>query len=190
MIWNLIDGKVYIGSTKDLYSRLGDHFKGLFGNYHNNRHLQFAWNKYGAENFTYKIVQFTSIENLAKAEQAWMDWTKCCDDKHGYNFCPIARSPQGRKHTELAKAKMSAWHKQKKLSEDHKRNIALAGKRRINSEETRRKISINNIGKHFGNPRVKWMCPDGYYCYCVECRKRKAVDAKKNRLIRNARNAK
>jgi len=55
-IVNLVNDKIYIGSSINLKNREKDHFKDLKGNYHSNRYLQYAFNKYGENNFRiYKI---------------------------------------------------------------------------------------------------------------------------------------
>lgn len=187
-LFNIFDKKIYVGSSVDLCLRLKDHFKKLFGGYHYNNHLQSAWRKYGFENFRYRIVQIVeNIENLHKVEQSWIDWTQCYKDEIGYNFCPVARSTSKKPISIETRLKMSLAKKGVPLSVEHRKNIGLASTGRIKSEEERRKLSIANKGKHFGNLRVKWICPDGYYCKCAECRKRKAAEAKRMRLVRNAR---
>ena len=46
-IKNLINGKLYIGSSIDVDKRLKSHFSALDKGCHNNAYLQNAWNKYG-----------------------------------------------------------------------------------------------------------------------------------------------
>ena len=56
-IENLINGKVYIGQSKDLYERLRKHKESLKNNYHFNAHLQNSYNKYGTDNFSFGIIE-------------------------------------------------------------------------------------------------------------------------------------
>ena len=72
-ITNLANGKFYIGSTANLYTRLYLHFSQLNKNKHSNPHLQFSYNKYGKENFKYEIVLFCKDEELLEAEQWFID---------------------------------------------------------------------------------------------------------------------
>lgn len=59
-IKNLVNGKLYIGSTKgELRRRKSAHLAKLRYNKHFNSHLQNAWNKYGEENF-----EFIDIETI------------------------------------------------------------------------------------------------------------------------------
>ena len=45
-ILNKIDGKFYLGSSKDIEHRWIDHIRELRKNNHHNDYLQHAWNKY------------------------------------------------------------------------------------------------------------------------------------------------
>jgi group I intron endonuclease len=68
-IINKINNKKYVGSTTESFSRrLGHHRHVLNNNTHRNRHLQNAWNKYGEDNFEFKIIEKIS-ENILNVEQ-------------------------------------------------------------------------------------------------------------------------
>ena len=49
-IVNTVNGKIYIGSSKNIDRRWNEHIRVLELNAHNNQHLQNAWNKYGKNN--------------------------------------------------------------------------------------------------------------------------------------------
>ena len=55
-IENLINGKIYIGSSVDLLGRKNAHFSQLNRNIHGNKKLQNSFNKYGKDNFNFKIL--------------------------------------------------------------------------------------------------------------------------------------
>ena len=55
-IINLVNGKRYIGSSKDLYYRLSKHIWDLNRNSHVNNHLQNSWSKYGKDSFEVTIL--------------------------------------------------------------------------------------------------------------------------------------
>ena len=59
MIKNNVDGKVYIGSSKNINKRKNRHFSELRHNKHNSIHLQKAFNKFGEESFSFNILRFT-----------------------------------------------------------------------------------------------------------------------------------
>ena len=102
-ITNKVTGEFYIGSSVDLYRRLNAHRFRLAGGYHINSHLQNAWNKYGADGFSFETVLYCDIESLLYYEQVLLDGLKST-----YNIAKIAGKPMlGRKHTEEAKRKIS-----------------------------------------------------------------------------------
>lgn len=73
IIFNTKNGKKYIGSTVNLYTRLQKHRSLLRSNKHENSYLQNAWNKYGELYFQYSILEFSNLENLTIKEQYWID---------------------------------------------------------------------------------------------------------------------
>lgn len=72
-IRNLINGKCYYGSSKDIESRWKNHKKALYDNSHYNTILQRAWNKYGAENMIFEIVEECEKSVLLEKEQKYLD---------------------------------------------------------------------------------------------------------------------
>ena len=72
-IRNKINNKIYIGSTVDFKKRKATHLKELRQGKHANSHLQNAWNKYGEDNFSFKIIERCSIENLLIREQYYIN---------------------------------------------------------------------------------------------------------------------
>ena len=121
--------KVYIGSSVNIDGRWRSHRKELRNGSHHSVYLQRSWNKHGENNFIFKIIETVEPTKvtLLEREQYWMDYYKCYNKKYGYNINPTAGSPLGYKWTE--------GRKQKRMGH-------------IVSEETRKKISISNSGKH------------------------------------------
>lgn len=59
-ITNLVNGKTYIGKTGVSFGDRWDcHKAQLNGGYHDNPHLQKAWNKYGSKSFEFAVVEAT-----------------------------------------------------------------------------------------------------------------------------------
>jgi group I intron endonuclease len=56
-IVNVKNGKIYIGSSKNIKRRWGIHKSSLKNNRHHSVYLQRAWNKYGKENFIYEVIK-------------------------------------------------------------------------------------------------------------------------------------
>lgn len=73
MIKNLINGKKYYGSSKNIEKRWKNHLNKLIKNKHENCKLQRAWNKYGQEHFEFKVIELTSIEELLLTEQKYLN---------------------------------------------------------------------------------------------------------------------
>lgn len=63
-IINNINGKSYIGSSRNICNRLRCHYYELRNNKHCNKRLQNSWNKYGEENFEFQLVETCNLENL------------------------------------------------------------------------------------------------------------------------------
>jgi group I intron endonuclease len=106
-IRNLVNGRLYVGSSKDIQVRWAEHRTDLRKGVHVNPHLQRAWNKYGEGSFAFEFIERTKAKRLIEREQHWMDFHDVV--KTGYNVLPSARpGRRGLKHTAEARAKMSA----------------------------------------------------------------------------------
>lgn len=108
-ITNVINKKIYIGSSSNIDGRWLKHRSDLRLNKHNSSYLQHSWNKYGEQAFKFKFLEETN--NLILQEQYYMDKFKSYNKNFGYNICPKARTCAGRS-----------------LSEMHKKRIGLANK--------------------------------------------------------------
>lgn len=134
-IINLQNGKCYIGSSKNLSLRCRQHKTALSNNRHYNRHLQSAWNQYGSIVFEFRPILYCNREDLAKAEQYWIDFLK-----PEYNVVIYVGSPnKGIPCSPERKAKLSAHFKDKPLSKEHSEKISKAklGKPLSNEHRTK-----------------------------------------------------
>lgn len=75
-IVNKVNGKCYIGSTKNLHHRWSVHKHRLSLNQHHSIILQRAWNKYGQINFKIELIEVVSPKNLLQKEQEFIDKLK------------------------------------------------------------------------------------------------------------------
>jgi len=149
-------GRVYVGSAICIIERWYSHRKELKAMKHGNSMLQNAWQKYGPESFIFEVLEYCSLEQLLIREQHHMDVLRSYDRQHGFNLSPIAGSCLGVKHSEAARANMSAAHLGKKQSEEliTKRAAANRGKKR--SEETKAMMSAARLGnKHSEETKAK-----------------------------------
>jgi group I intron endonuclease len=72
-IKNLVNGKCYYGSSKQIEKRFDRHKRELKNNIHINCVLQRAWDKYGENNFIFEIVEECNINVLLETEQKYLD---------------------------------------------------------------------------------------------------------------------
>lgn len=103
-IRNLVNNKLYIGSSFRLYERMLQHFADLRRNDHENIHLQNAFNKYGEQNFIFEVIEFCDKELQYDIEQYWINNFK--NTNNIYNINLIASNPpnlKGSKHPNYGK---------------------------------------------------------------------------------------
>jgi group I intron endonuclease len=146
-ITNTVNGKKYYGSSVNMEGRERQHWSDLRKGKHKNPHLQAAWNKYGKNAFKFAVVERLPKEQLAIAEQRYLD-----QNKGGYNIGRFADAPaRGRKRSAEFCAKMSAARKGRKLSEAHKMALSVAGKGRRMTDGQRIAASSRMKGNVLGD---------------------------------------
>lgn len=85
-IINLINGKMYVGSSVDMeYRWFSRHLNHLQKNKHENQHLQSSWNKYGEENFEIIILEKCDRSKFKEREEYFMNFYFSWDRQYGYN---------------------------------------------------------------------------------------------------------
>lgn len=138
-ILNIINNKIYIGSSKELYTRIKRHKYQLKNNIHGNFHLQNAWNKYGEKSFIFEIIKKCELDNLINLEEYYINKYKSNNRKFGYN---IESFICGRKE-------MSSNTKSKISKTKLKANLSSPMKGKTHSLEAREKIRLANLGRKF-----------------------------------------
>lgn len=92
-IKNLVNGKVYIDSTRNLKTINGKKVQLKFGSFFNNKALQEEWNQYGEEAFAFEVLEvlkekddpyFDIKKELSKLEEKWLETLQPYDER-GYN---------------------------------------------------------------------------------------------------------
>lgn len=164
-IKNIINNRIYIGSTSNFKKRFYQHKKLLEYNKHFNKYLQNSYNFHGKEVFIFEIIKTLPINDneLKNCEQIFLDlfWDNC-------NFCFNSNKKskiknkrkinKKRKLTNQHKDNISKSHIGKKLSEEHKNKIKENAKNNPNygcknkkmSIETKEKIRASRLGnKHW-----------------------------------------
>lgn len=89
-IKNIVNNKVYIGKSKNIYKRIHQHLYDLRNNRfkNENQHLLKSWYKYGNDNFEYFVLEYLDYdENLVKEKELyWINYYNSTDRNKGYNF--------------------------------------------------------------------------------------------------------
>jgi group I intron endonuclease len=93
IITNLINKKVYIGKSINVYARLNDHKRSLLSGKHNNHHLQRSVDSYGIDNFTFELLEEYPIEYICSFENFWCLLLNTHNKDFGFNIKPT--SPTG-----------------------------------------------------------------------------------------------
>lgn len=168
-IRNIINDDYYLGRTIHLEKRKYYHFHFLSKNYHVNRILQNAYNKYGKENFVFEIFKETNKANMVYDEQYFLVFYKGKYNISDSAYTPPSRSMKGVLNprygasiSDEQKKKTSEFHKGKKwaqgrvVSPEAKRKSSLSHKL-LDTPERRQMMSMVQIGLQAGgkNPRAK-----------------------------------
>ncbi len=146
-IQNKVNGKVYIGSSKNIEWRWNNHISSLDAHSPKcNRILQIAWDKYGEDNFIFEIVEECPEELLIERESYWIKFYDSKNKEKGYNI----RNPEIHEPLHQETKKRISESLKTKYSEDR-----LKGKRHVSfgksiSEEHKMKISKSNRGPNNG----------------------------------------
>ena len=101
MIRNKINDKVYIGQSIHIQNRLDGHKRELRKGRHDSRHLQFAWDKYGEENFEFLSICECKKEKLNEMEQYYILCFESYLGDFGYNTSLGGQSSLMREETRI-----------------------------------------------------------------------------------------
>jgi len=125
-IINILNNKIYIGSSTQINKRWKKHKQCLRRNKHHSNHLQNAWNLYGEESFKIELLEQVepSKEKLLEREDYWISFFNSANSDFGYNVRIKAGSCLGTKRSEETRKKMSEIAKKRVISEETKQKIA------------------------------------------------------------------
>jgi group I intron endonuclease len=151
-IENLINGKKYIGQADNLKRRQNAHKNSLNINKSKCVVLQNAWNKYGEENFIFKILLYCEKFFLSEYEIFFIKNMKSHISENGYNISWGGNASfKNRHHSDYSKQLLREQRLGKLMSEEAKqkdRESNLGDKNgfygKIHSDETKFKMSKNH----------------------------------------------
>lgn len=161
-------GKRYIGSSLNGIQRSKEHIGSLNRGRHHNRHFQNSWNKHGADQFVWELIEECAEEDLLVREQFWVNHYRSAEPEFGFNIAYPYRQP-------IPSARMSESHKAywgsltdgekaervRYLGTEELQALASAGKR----EETARKRASDQM-------KVQWQDPEFYELIVTQLRAR------------------
>ena len=180
VITNTTNGRMYVGKTKynSPWRRFYQHWASA--RKHPETPLQRDMIKYGIDKFTVEVACYDYEENLDDAEIFWAETLHTyIKDKHpdfsrGYNaikcgnYSPPVKKPAaqiitsmkakhtnnhwlGRKHRPESKYKIGCTWRGKTFSEEHKKKLCIARKKRIQTPEYNLKARNNRIASVLEN---------------------------------------
>ena len=133
-ITNKLNGKSYIGKTSMNFGDRWDcHRAQLNGGYHDNPHLQNAWNKYGADNFEFEIIEVVNNhEMLNELEMKYISEYRSHDMSYNLHDGGDGGYNLGRHLSEDTKRKIGEKNR-KKASQSTRDKMSTSQKRRFQS---------------------------------------------------------
>jgi group I intron endonuclease len=142
-IYRIVNSKnqtCYVGQSRDIKKRVGEHFRLLRRGIHPNKHLQQSFDSFGREAFAFHIeVVCEDVSDLDTIEEAFLTGDAFFDESPNlFNISSTAHKPmQGRLHTE-----------------DSKRQISLSkiGRTDHVTDGYRKKLQIAQINRFMSDP--------------------------------------
>lgn len=143
-IRNIQDNKRYIGQSVNIEKRFITHRSSLNKGSHFNKHLQYAWNKYGKEQFVFEVVEICEKCSLNDKETYWKDYydPQTYNLGHTGNVGTVSQETRDKVSVSINKLINSMSDEERKLKYGHNKNV---GKKR--SEEVKLRISNTLRGK-------------------------------------------
>lgn len=117
MIKNNITNKVYIGSSINIKNRWRSHLSELRRNVHYNSYLQRSWNKYGENNFEFKVLEeVTEKDLLLEVERKYVSLYNSDERDSGYNQAKVSTDKTRFTHSEESRIKIGKASKERGVS--------------------------------------------------------------------------
>ena len=156
-IKNHITNQYYIGVDSYYPKRLNQHQSKLKNNKHRNRHLQSSYNKYGAENFSFKLLKFCeNRKEMLSEEVKYIKHFKSF--KEGFNHTIGGEGSFGYKHSKESLLKMKGGDYSFTQTQEFKDKISKAnkGKKKKPFQKVSKGLEIDNKKLYsLGKPNFK-----------------------------------
>lgn len=152
-IVNKVNGKYYVGKTKNLDGRWRQHKWSLSKGIHHSYKLQDDYNLYGIECFEFEVIDYVDAAELLSVEQKYLD--ECSNNvDSNYN---VTYSSEIVKMTDEIKKKLSRAAIKRMTDPNMRKRISEKMKGRVVSEETRRKQSLSQLRRKKRLQRESWI---------------------------------
>lgn len=106
VIKNIINDKIYVGSSINIKDRLIRHKSMLRGGYHDNEYLQKSYDKYGEISFIFETIELCDITDLSDKENYFIKLYNSNNSDYGYNLALVSDDRKN-KFNNNTKVKMS-----------------------------------------------------------------------------------
>lgn len=135
-IENIINHKKYIGQSVNVEHRWYCHRSDLKNKKHDNDYLQKSWNKYGEENFQFRVLEQCPRDMLNEKERYYIDLYNTMNRDYGYN---LKSGGQDRNY----------------VTDDIKKKISIANKKYYDEHPEAKTQKANAAYKQWQNPDIK-----------------------------------
>lgn len=149
----LSTNKIYIGKANNLYKRIACHKNSEKSNknlYISNVIKKYGWNNFDLE-ILYEFNKNVGLYEMLSLEVAFIDFFNSTDKEVGYNICKFSNDNTGIKRSEEFKNKLRQLNLGKRHTEETKKKISLNNPRhnlgKKLSDEVKEKLRNYNLGK-------------------------------------------
>lgn len=152
-IRNVVDGRIYVGSTTSFRHRRYNHVNSLRRGVHHCRPLQIAFDTNGEVSFVFEILEAVpNVELLTEREAYWMAATGCLRAGVGYNVAlEPGASLRGRKFpgrilSAETRAKIGNAHRGRKVSDETRAKMSAAATgRKMSAEASKKRVATQKL---------------------------------------------
>lgn len=149
-IRNTAAGKVYVGSSNNLWLRALKHRSELRRGKHCNHYLQRAWDKWGEQSFQWETLSLNPVESLIQVEQSFIESLNAAARRNGYNLIKDAIRHEFTAEVIEQMRRVRSGKKPWNVGVPCPEHVKLAGIRantgRIKTDSERAKLSLAMLG--------------------------------------------
>ncbi len=149
-IISLIDGRMYIGGTKNIQLRIQKHRHCLKKGIHRSGVLQDHYNTHGSDSIQFELVELCNEDQLLIREQFYLDIYQPFEPS-GFNQCKLAGTVKGYKHSDAERAKMSKGRTGIKMSAEFRENRRKVWQNRKHLPDSIDKMKASQANKKYSD---------------------------------------